>query len=260
MDPLNDILTNVARCLLETFRFAIRRIASFLLSRFANRNIPSLPPIIMTNSNSDSPLAVDTSFGSTDGDAVDNAAFGATPTNTRPNSQAVATPRSHKKNAKLQLADLTPAQRVEKGMELQYAKQVTTAEFKKQTTSKWLASRKTDLDSSKAYLADLVKEEEEIREQSGLPAAECALTKALQEFDLAKANVTIANDAVADATRVFNSSVTSILVPKLVAARDDVRNKQDAYDRALNDDQDADEKLAKSSAAYNDFRAGCPDE
>ena len=31
MDPLNDILTNVARHLLETFRFAIRRIASFLL-------------------------------------------------------------------------------------------------------------------------------------------------------------------------------------------------------------------------------------
>ena len=58
MDPLNDILTNVARYLLKTFRFAIRRLVSFLLSHFKIRNIPSLPPIAHASREEDFNTAV----------------------------------------------------------------------------------------------------------------------------------------------------------------------------------------------------------
>ena len=271
MDLLNGILTNIALYLLD----AIRRLASFVLPLLPIRNIPS--NTIMANPT----INIDTSFSSNEGDAVNDAfGVGATPTNAaRPNSQSVATPRSHMKNASLHMgssAVLTPAQKekIQKGMHGQYKQEMAVAEVRAQTASKVLAKYGATLAKSKAVLANLVEEEQTVKEESGLVDAEKGLvdaekglakaeedvTKALQNLDLAKTNVSIAKSAIFDAKLVFEGTMSATLIPKLVVARDNLLVNQENYDVAAKDAQDADEELAKATARYEDFLAGCPDE
>lgn len=220
------------------------------------------------NNNNGSPMSL-ASFGFT--------GVGTPANPRRPGSQAT-TPRSQAKNFQLQLATLAARspeaneadrQDLAKGFEMELAKELKRKKVEAKIAVKKFADSETALRTAEAKLSDLKEEEQQLKERAGVVDAQAKVSKAERELaeavlklgvaeenvDTAKVNVEAKKKLLTKAQVKFEGQASAVIIHKLAIARDEIREKKDAYERANKVAEDANEELATARADYEEFKS-----